>query len=159
MVQSKGSESSHWHIHRRAGLEGSFIPQLRCLTIHSGQTQPCRERARAAGSPLIAVVAGEALTRLGRARTPPFKRPGLGTAYPLLGSHPELTRFGMGFTALNRTDLASSWAPCSCWANSAVNAATFLLGLCERGRRAADLRDEVRERRCCPLQSPCPVAT
>jgi hypothetical protein len=44
----------------------------------------------------------------------------------------------MGFTALNRTDLASSWASRACWANSALNAATF----CSRGRRAADLRDE-----------------
>ena len=48
----------------------------------------------------------------------------------------------MGFTALNRAELASSWAPCSCWANSALNAATFWSASASAGRRSADLRDE-----------------
>ena len=39
------------------------------------------------------------------------------------GTHPLLTRFGIGPIALRRAE--SSWAPCSCRASSALNAATF----------------------------------
>jgi hypothetical protein len=54
----------------------------------------------------------------------PWDAPARGAAQPA-GTHPELTRLATGGIAFRRVGLISRRATCSCWASSALNAATL----------------------------------